>query len=49
MANPMQYGISATYFIHNVNCFYKVDNTVKKFFIGDAAEMNMTPESNTDR
>jgi hypothetical protein len=49
MANTVQYGISATYFLHYVNCFYTFDNIVKKILIDIAAKMNITLESNTDR
>ena len=48
MANTVQYGISATYFLHYVNCFYTFDNIVKKILIDIAAKINITLEPNTD-
>jgi hypothetical protein len=49
MANTVQYGISATYFLHYVNCFYTFDNIVKKILSDIAAKMNIKLEPNTDR
>jgi hypothetical protein len=49
MANTVQYGISATYFLQYVNCFYTFDNVVKKILIDIAVKINITLEPNTDR
>jgi hypothetical protein len=49
MANTMQYEISATYFLHDENCFYTFNKTVKKILIDVAAKINITLEPNTDR
>jgi hypothetical protein len=49
MANNMQYGISATYFLYDENCFYTFNETVKKILIDVVAKINIKLEPNTDR
>jgi hypothetical protein len=49
MANTMQYEMSATYLLHDDNCFYTFNKTVKKNLIDVAAKINITLEPNTDR
>jgi hypothetical protein len=49
MANTVQYGISATYFLYDVKCIQAVDNPFKKFLIDFVAKMNSSLENSTDR
>jgi hypothetical protein len=49
MANTVQKEISATCFLHNENCFYTFNKTVKKILIDVAAKINIMLEPNTDR